>query len=134
MGLSCYIFEYVDFPSRKSGSFQFGIRAILDPRMRPLGLDGRNRSGTCLFLLYVLTLHLFMHGLSFSSPLIPFLWTDLQTAPAVELPSDGLSYRGFAQMLYNVLEELGVRSSTSVVVSQDPTDCRATLSSTLGFQ
>ena len=29
-------------------------------------------------------------------------------APAVELPIDGLSYRGFAQMLYDVLEELGV--------------------------
>ena len=49
-----------------------------------------------------------MHGLSFSSLLIPFLWTDLQVAPAFELPIDGLSYRGFAQMLYDVLEELGV--------------------------
>ena len=29
-------------------------------------------------------------------------------APAVELPVDGLSYRGFAQMLYDILEELGV--------------------------
>ena len=29
-------------------------------------------------------------------------------APAVELPIDGLSYRGFAQMLYDILEELGV--------------------------
>ncbi|CAD6272196.1 unnamed protein product [Miscanthus lutarioriparius] len=29
-------------------------------------------------------------------------------ALAVELPVDGLSYRGFAQMLYDVLEELGV--------------------------
>ena len=29
-------------------------------------------------------------------------------APAVELPIDGLSYKGFAQMLYDVLEELGV--------------------------
>ena len=29
-------------------------------------------------------------------------------APAVELPINGLSYWGFAQMLYNVLEELGV--------------------------
>ena len=29
-------------------------------------------------------------------------------APAVELPVDGLSYWVFAQMLYNVLEELGV--------------------------
>ena len=29
-------------------------------------------------------------------------------APAVELPVDGLSYQGFAQMLYDVLEELGV--------------------------
>ena len=29
-------------------------------------------------------------------------------ALAVELPVDGLSYQGFAQMLYNVLEELGV--------------------------
>ena len=49
-----------------------------------------------------------MHGLSFSSLLIPFLWTDLKMAPAVELPVDGLSYWGFAQMLYDVLEELGV--------------------------
>ena len=76
--------------------------------MRPLGLDGRNSSGTCLFWLYVPTLHLFMHGLSFSSLLIPFLLTDLQMAPAVELPVDGLSYWGCAQMLYDVLEELGV--------------------------
>jgi len=29
-------------------------------------------------------------------------------APAVELPVDGLSYKGFAQVLYDVLEELGV--------------------------
>ena len=29
-------------------------------------------------------------------------------APAVELPVDGLSYQGFAQMVYDVLEELGV--------------------------
>ena len=29
-------------------------------------------------------------------------------ALAVELSVDGLSYRGFAQMLYDVLEELGV--------------------------
>ena len=49
-----------------------------------------------------------MHGLSFSSLLIPFLWTDLQMAPTVELLVDGLSYRGFAQMLYDILEELGV--------------------------
>ena len=76
--------------------------------MRPLEFDGRNRSGTCLFRLYVPTLHLFMHGLSFSSLLIPFLWTDLQMAPIAKLLVDGLSYQGFAQMLYDVLEELGV--------------------------
>ena len=29
-------------------------------------------------------------------------------APAVELPIDGLSYKHFAQMLYDVLEEIGV--------------------------
>jgi hypothetical protein len=29
-------------------------------------------------------------------------------APAVELLIDGLSYRGFAQMLYDILDELGV--------------------------
>ena len=29
-------------------------------------------------------------------------------APAVELPVDGLSYKGFSQMLYDILEELGV--------------------------
>ena len=29
-------------------------------------------------------------------------------APAVELPVDGLSYRCFAQILYDILEELGV--------------------------
>jgi hypothetical protein len=29
-------------------------------------------------------------------------------APAVELPVNGLSYWGFAQMLYDVLDELGV--------------------------
>ena len=28
--------------------------------------------------------------------------------PTIELPVDGLSYRGFAQMLYNILEEVGV--------------------------
>ena len=71
-------------------------------------MDGRNRNGTCLFLLYVPTLLIFMYCLSFSSLLIHILWTDLQMAPAVELPVDGLSYRGFAQMLYDVLEELGV--------------------------
>jgi len=60
------------------------------------------------FWLYVPTLHLFMHGLSFSSLLIPFFWTKLQMAPEVELPIDGLGYRGFAQMLYDILEELGV--------------------------
>ena len=49
-----------------------------------------------------------MHGLSFSCLLFPFLLTDLQMAPAVELPVDGLSYWGCAQMLYDVLEELGV--------------------------
>jgi hypothetical protein len=38
----------------------------------------------------------------------PVLIVDLQMAPAVELPIDGLSYRGFAQMLYDVLDELGV--------------------------
>ena len=85
-----------------------GIRAILDPRTRPIGLDDRIRSGTYLFRLYVPTLHLFMQGLSFFSLLIPFLCTNLQMAPAVELPVNGLSYQGFGQMLYNVLEELGV--------------------------
>ena len=49
-----------------------------------------------------------MHGLSFSSLLIPFLWTDLQMAPIAKLLVDGLSYQGFAQMLYDVLEKLGV--------------------------
>ena len=29
-------------------------------------------------------------------------------ARAVELPVDDLSYKGFAQMLYDILEELGV--------------------------
>ena len=29
-------------------------------------------------------------------------------ALVVKLPIDGLSYQGFAQMLYDVLEELGV--------------------------
>ena len=29
-------------------------------------------------------------------------------APVVELLVDGLNYRGFAQMLYNILKELGV--------------------------
>jgi hypothetical protein len=29
-------------------------------------------------------------------------------APVVELPIDGLSYCGFAQMLYDILDELGV--------------------------
>jgi hypothetical protein len=29
-------------------------------------------------------------------------------APAVDLPIDGLSYHGFAQMLYDILNELGV--------------------------
>jgi hypothetical protein len=28
--------------------------------------------------------------------------------PAIELPVDGLSYSGFAQMMYDVLDELGV--------------------------
>ena len=49
-----------------------------------------------------------MHGLSFSSLLIPFFWTKLQMAPEVELPIDGLGYRGFAQMLNDVLKELGI--------------------------
>ena len=90
------IFRIYGFPFEEIRIIPVGIKAILDPRTRPIGLDDRIRSGTCLFWLYVPTLHLFMHGLSFSSPLIPFLWTDLQTAPAVELPIDGLSYRGFA--------------------------------------
>ena len=29
-------------------------------------------------------------------------------APTIELPLDGLSYKVFAQMLYDVLEELGL--------------------------
>ena len=45
---------------------------------------------------------------SLSSPLIPFLWTDLQMAQTVELLIDGLSYGGFSKMLYDILEELGV--------------------------
>ena len=28
--------------------------------------------------------------------------------PIVELPIDGLSYKGFAHVLYDILEELGV--------------------------
>jgi len=38
----------------------------------------------------------------------PNLMVDLQLAPVVELLVDGLSYHGFAQMMYYVLEELGV--------------------------
>ena len=102
------ILQICGFPFKEIGIVLVGIKAILDPRTRPLGLDSRNKSGTCIFWLYVPTLHLFMHGLSFSSLLIPFLWTDLQMALVVELPIDGLSYRGFAQMLYNILKELGV--------------------------
>ena len=49
-----------------------------------------------------------MYGLSFCSLLIPFLWSDFQMAPAVELPIDGLSYWGFSQMLNDILKELGV--------------------------
>ena len=56
-----------------------------------------------------------MHGLSFSSLLIPFLWTNLQMAPTVELPVDGLSYRGCAQMLYNILEDLCVPTKQVVM-------------------
>ena len=67
MGLSprtiMLYFESVDFPFEEIGIVLVGIKAILDPKTRPLGLDSRNRSGTCLFWLYVLTLHLFMHGL-----------------------------------------------------------------------
>ena len=51
------------FPLRKIEDVSVGIRAILDPRTRPFGLDDRVRSGICLFRLYVLMLHLFMHGL-----------------------------------------------------------------------
>ena len=57
-------------------------------------------------------------------------------APTVELPVDGQSYKGFAQMLHDVLEELGAPlsiSCMSIVASQDPTDFRATSSFTLGF-
>jgi hypothetical protein len=32
----------------------------------------------------------------------------MQTAPVVELPMDGLAYRGFASILYDVLDSLGV--------------------------
>jgi len=65
-------------------------------------------SGTCLFSVIRTNLASFYACPSFSSPLITFLWTDLQMAPTVELPINGLSYRGFAQMLYDVFEELGV--------------------------
>ena len=44
---------------------------------------------------------------SFSNLLIHF-WMDLQMAPIVELRVDGLIYKGFAQVLYDVLKELGV--------------------------
>jgi hypothetical protein len=33
---------------------------------------------------------------------------NLQMAPVVELPMDGLAYRGFATILYDVLDSLGV--------------------------
>ena len=102
------ILQIYGFPFKEISIVSVGIRVILDPRMRPLGLDDRNRSGTYLFRIYVPTLHLFMHGISFSSLLIPFLWTDLQMAPVVELLIDGLSYRGFAHMLYDILKEFGV--------------------------
>jgi hypothetical protein len=39
-------------------------------------------------------------------------------APAVELFIDGLSYRGFAQMLYDVLDELGVPTERIEYVCQ----------------
>jgi hypothetical protein len=39
-------------------------------------------------------------------------------APAVELPVDGLSYRGFAQMLYDVLDEVGVPTEQIEYVCQ----------------
>jgi hypothetical protein len=49
-----------------------GIRAILDPRMRPFGLDNRIRSGTCLFgYMYRPCIFLCMAYL-FSNLLIPF--------------------------------------------------------------
>ena len=38
-------------------------------------------------------------------------------ALAVELPIDDLSYRGFAQMLYDVLDELGVPIEQAEYVS-----------------
>jgi hypothetical protein len=56
-------------------------------------------------------MHLFMLGL----PLFtlfrsadPIFMVDLQMAPTVELSVDGMSYHGFAQVLYDVLDELGV--------------------------
>ena len=57
------ILRIYGFPFEEIRIVSVGIRAILEPRTRPIGLDDRIRSGNCLFWLYVLTLHLFMHGL-----------------------------------------------------------------------
>ena len=49
-----------------------------------------------------------MHGLPLFLICWYPLWIYLQMAPVVELPIDGLCYKGFAQVLYDILEELGV--------------------------
>jgi hypothetical protein len=55
----------------------------------------------CMAYLFLTLCHL-------TSVYYPVLTVDLQMAPTVELSVDGLSYRGFAQILYDVLDKLGV--------------------------
>ena len=43
------ILRIYGFPFIEIGIVSVGIRAILDPRTRPLGLDDRIRGETCLF-------------------------------------------------------------------------------------
>jgi hypothetical protein len=52
--------------------------------------------------------YLFLTLCHLTSVYYPVLIVDLQMAPTVELSINGLSYRGFAQILYDILDKLGV--------------------------
>ena len=131
------ILRICGFPFEEIGIVLVDIRAILDPRTRPLGLDDRNRSGTYLFLVICTDLASFYAWLiSFSSLLISFYgpicrWHQQLSFPSMVWATTVLLR--CSTMSSRSLVSPPSKSSTSVMASLDPTDYRATSSSTSGF-
>ena len=123
----------MDFPSRKSWIVPVGIRAILDPRTRPIGLVARNRSLPCLFGYNYRPCTFLCLAYPSANLLTPFLripcrWHHLLRSQSTEEAMEALL--SCFMKCSRSLVFLPSRSSMSAVERWDPRHFRVTLSST----